>query len=71
MVGALVGGYLGGKYGPKMTIQVHGLICSVGWLVIGLAPNLALLIVGRVIVGFGHSLDVSNNTLLVAQYRYN
>ena len=69
MVGALVGGYLGGKFGPKKTIQVHGLICSVGWLIIGFASNLALLIVGRLLVGFAQALNVSNNALLIAQYR--
>ena len=69
MVGALIGGYLGGRFGPKKVIQFHGLICSFGWLLMGFSPNLSLLIVGRLVVGFAQSLNMSNCSLLVAQYR--
>ena len=70
MFGGLVGGYLGGKYGPKKTIQIYGVFTSIGWLMNGLAPNLALLITGRVILGFSQCLNMTNNSLLLVQYRY-
>ena len=34
-----MGGYLGGKYGPKRTIQAHIAFVATGWLMQGLAPN--------------------------------
>ena len=70
MFGGLLGGYLGGKYGPKMTIQVYGVFASIGWLMNGFAPNLALLISGRVILGFAQCMNMTNNSLLLVQYRY-
>ena len=69
MFGALSGGYLGGKYGPKKTIQVSCVICSLGWLLVCLAPHLSMLIIGRILAGFGASFSSANCSLLVAQYR--
>ena len=68
--GGLVGGYLGGRYGPKKTIQVHIIFVSIGWLMQGLAPNLAVLIAGRVVLGLAQCLNIANNSLLLVQYRY-
>ena len=45
--GAIVGGYLGGKYGPKKTVQMSCLIGIPGWIMMAVAPNLPFLIVGR------------------------
>ena len=70
MFGALSGGYLGGKVGPKKTIQVSCLICGLGWLLMGLAPHLSMLIIGRILCGFGASFSSANCSLLVAQYRF-
>ena len=69
MFGGLVGGYLGGKFGPKKTIHVHVVFVSIGWLMQALAPNLAVLIMGRVVLGFFQCLNISNNSLLIVQYR--
>ena len=67
--GAIVGGYLGGKYGPKKTVHMSCLIGIPGWIMIAVAPNLPLLIVGRFVCGFGQTLATANSSLLVAQYR--
>ena len=69
MFGGLVGGYLGGKYGPKRTIQAHIAFVAMGWLMQGLAPNLAVLVAGRVILGLAQCLNIANNSLLLVQYR--
>ena len=68
MMGGLCGGYLGGKYGPKMTIQVYGVFASIGWLMNGFAPNLALLMSGRVILGFAQCMNMTNNSLLLVYF---
>ena len=67
--GAITGGYLGGKYGPKKAIQMSCLLGIPGWILIAVAPNLPLLIVGRFVCGFGHTIGTANSSLLVAQYR--
>ena len=67
--GALIGGYCGGRYGPRRTILVSCLLTSLGWLLIGLAPRVSLLVVGRVVCGVGSSFSTANCSLLVAQYR--
>jgi len=67
--GAIVGGYLGGKYGPKKAVQISCLLGIPGWILIAVAPNLPLLIVGRILCGFGQSIGTANNSSLVAQYR--
>ena len=68
--GAIVGGYLGGKYGPKKAVQMCCLFGIPGWVLIAVAPNFPLLIVGRILCGFGHTIGTANSSLLVAQYRY-
>ena len=69
VIGAITGGFLGGKYGPKKTIQVSCLIAIPAWALLAVSPNLLLLIFGRLICGFADSLGTANGTLLVAQYR--
>ena len=67
--GAITGGYLGGMYGPKKAIQMSCLLGIPGWILIAVAPNLPLLIVGRFVCGFGSTIGTANSSLLVAQYR--
>ena len=69
MFGALSGGYLGGKYGPKKTIQASCIICGVGWLLMCFSTHLSMLIIGRILCGYGASFSSANCSLLVAQYR--
>ena len=66
-MGGLCGGYLGGKYGPRKTCQLHGLLCSIGWIVLALSPHLSSIIIARILLGFGTSLNTANCSLLVAR----
>ena len=68
-VGAILGGYLGGKYGPKLTITISCLVAGAGWILMAVSPNLALLITGRIICGVGQAFSTANNSMLIAQYR--
>ena len=66
----LPGGYCGGRFGPKRTIMASCVVATLGWLLIGLSPSVAWLVLGRVICGIGSSFSTANCSLLVAQYRY-
>ena len=69
MLGCLVGGYYGGKYGPKKALMVNSVLGAVSWLILTLSPHLATLIIGRIINGLGLGFATANCSLLVAQYR--
>ena len=69
MVGCLLGGYCGGRFGPKRTILASCVPGALGWLLITFSPHLAALVVGRVLCGLSSSFCSANCSLLVAQYR--
>lgn len=52
-VSSLSGGYLNGRLGRRICILVASFIFSIGGIVLGLAPNKEVLLVGRVTVGLG------------------
>ena len=53
LVGALVAGVLADKIGRRVTILLAAALFTVGALFEALAPNTTVLIIGRLIVGFG------------------
>jgi SP family galactose:H+ symporter-like MFS transporter len=55
-VGSLVGGTLADKYGRRGLLFVTAFIFAAGAIICGAAPSVAILIVGRVIVGLGIGL---------------
>lgn len=52
-VSSLGGGYLNGWLGRRICILIASFIFSIGGVILGLAPNKEVLLVGRVIVGLG------------------
>lgn len=52
-IGALAGGPLADRFGRRWTLLISGLLFSLGALVSAVAPDLGLLMVGRVVVGLG------------------
>ena len=69
MVGCLLGGYCGGRFGPKRTILASCVPAALGWIILASSSRLATLILGRVLCGLGMSFSTPNCSLLVAQYR--
>ena len=67
--GSLVGGYVGGRFGPKKAIMINGLLGTFSWLLLCLSPHIATLILARIINGLGLGFAAANSALLVAQYR--
>ena len=53
LVGALVAGVLADKIGRRVTILLAAVLFTIGALFEALAPNTTVLIIGRLIVGFG------------------
>ncbi len=53
LVGALVAGVLADRLGRRITILLAALLFSVGALLEALAPGTVVLVIGRLVVGFG------------------
>ena len=53
LVGALVAGVLADRLGRRITILLAALLFSVGALMEALAPGTVVLVIGRLVVGFG------------------
>ena len=68
--GSLVGGYCGGRYGPRRTIMASCLCGALGWVTITLSPYILTSVLGRVLCGMASSFTTANCSMLVAQYRY-
>merc|ERR1712025_1430988 len=68
MFGCLIGGYCGGRFGPKRSFLFSGVPAILGWLCLALSPNLGMLIFGRVVCGVATSVASPNCSMLVAQY---
>jgi MFS family permease len=59
---------LGGVIGPKRTILIGCVPVGLGWILIGLAPHISLLIIGRLACGLGSTFLTANCALLITQY---
>jgi len=66
--GSLLGGYYGGRVGPKRSVMVASVLAAVSWLTICLSPHLSTLVLGRFINGLSLGFSTANCALLVAQY---
>jgi SP family galactose:H+ symporter-like MFS transporter len=53
LIGSLAGGYLADHYGRKRAVLIAGLLFILGALLQALAPDVSLLVLGRLVVGFG------------------
>ncbi|MBF4612961.1 sugar porter family MFS transporter [Curtobacterium sp. VKM Ac-1376] len=52
-IGALAGGPMADRFGRRWTLLLSGVLFSLGALVSAIAPDLSLLMLGRVVVGLG------------------
>lgn len=53
ILGALLGGFLNQQLGRKPLLVVSAMVFTVGAVVMGVAPSIEILLVGRLTVGFG------------------
>ncbi|KAG0711150.1 Facilitated trehalose transporter Tret1 [Chionoecetes opilio] len=64
LFGSWIGGWLVSRLGRRLSLGLMGLPFALGWVMTGLAPNTALLLIGRLIQG------VANGCLSLAGYAY-
>lgn len=53
LIGSLAGGYLADLYGRRRAVLIAGALFIAGALLQALAPDISLLVLGRLVVGFG------------------
>ena len=70
ILGNLVGGYSGGRFGPKRTIVASCIPGALGWILIATSPHPGSLILGRLLSGVAGGLNSPNCSPLVVQYRF-
>jgi sugar phosphate permease len=61
-------GLLADSWGPRKTVSVFFLLAAIGSVLIGMAPNLAIAILGRILVGVGVSTVFVCNFKLLAEW---
>ncbi|MQA80015.1 MAG: MFS transporter [Streptosporangiales bacterium] len=66
-IGALVGGYLGDRFGRRVIYTWDLLLYIVGVLVIVFAPSAGIVILGYVLTGFAAGADIPNSMSLLAE----
>lgn len=50
-VGSMLGGPFSDRFGRKLTIMMADILFVIGAVVMGIAPSIAILMLGRVLVG--------------------
>ena len=61
-------GLMADSWGPRKTVSVFLILAAVGSVVMGLAPNLAVAILGRILVGIGVSTVFVCNFKLLSEW---
>lgn len=67
IVGAAVGGWMNDRFGRRTSLLVADFLFFVGAVVMASAPSPALLIVGRVFVGFGVGMASMTAPLYISE----
>lgn len=66
-VGAVVGGWLGDRYGRRVIYTWDLLLYALGVLVIAFAPNVGIVVLGYVLTGLAAGADIPNSMALLAE----
>ena len=69
VAGSLLGGYCGGRLGPRRTILASCVLGALGWTTIALSSYIEMIVVGRILCGLAAAFTTANCSLLVSQYR--
>ena len=67
LVGMVVGGTWADRAGPRVVVVTSVLLFAVGLLVVGLAPDMLVLLVGRLVQGAGSGAVIVALYVMVAQ----
>ena len=67
MISLLVSGFMAELLGPKRTILVGQTCILLGWIVVYLAKDFIILLIGRFVMGLGAGLSLSSTTLQLSE----
>ncbi|CAL5409293.1 unnamed protein product [Camellia sinensis] len=67
IIGAAIGGWFNDRFGRRTTILIADFLFFIGAVIMAAAPNPALLIVGRVFVGFGVGMASMTSPLYISE----
>ncbi|CAH1774013.1 unnamed protein product [Owenia fusiformis] len=67
LLGSLLGGFLVDHYGRRLSIIINALVFILGAIILALAPNYPVLIVGRILVGFAVSLSAIAECVYISE----
>ncbi|XVF27294.1 hypothetical protein REPUB_Repub14bG0094400 [Reevesia pubescens] len=67
IIGAAIGGWMNDKYGRRSAILIADFLFFIGAVVMASAPDAALLIVGRIFVGFGVGMASMTSPLYISE----
>ncbi|WCJ28147.1 inositol transporter 4 [Euphorbia peplus] len=67
IIGAAIGGYLNDRYGRRFAIMVADVLFLAGAVIMALAPNPAVIIVGRCFVGLGVGMASMTAPLYISE----
>ncbi|XP_044271366.1 facilitated trehalose transporter Tret1 [Tribolium madens] len=65
--GSLLSGLLMDRCGRKLALQIASLPLILGWILIGLSPNHAILLAGRVVAGLSAGLTAAAGQVLIGE----
>jgi MFS family permease len=65
--GSLLSGLLMDRCGRKLALQIASLPLIVGWILIGLAPNHGVLLLGRLVAGLSAGLTAAAGQVLIGE----
>lgn len=66
-IGALVGGWLGDRYGRRVIYTWDLLLYAFGVLIIVFAPNVGVVVLGYILTGLAAGADIPNSMALLAE----
>lgn len=67
IIGAAIGGYINDRFGRKISIMIADILFITGALAMALAPNPAVIIVGRIFVGLGVGMASMTAPLYISE----
>ncbi|TDQ92265.1 MFS transporter [Paraburkholderia silvatlantica] len=67
-LGRLLSGLIGDRYGRRVMLVTDLLLFTLGAMICALAPNFAILLIGRAIVGFGLGGEMSIAVTMLAEF---
>ncbi|XP_060559321.1 solute carrier family 2, facilitated glucose transporter member 10-like isoform X2 [Ruditapes philippinarum] len=67
VLGSLIGGFLIDHCGRRLTIIANSVVFLIGALILGFSPSFAILVVGRLMVGFAVSVSATGECIYISE----